>query len=60
MDQVACECDDVGKTCALRGERRADVGKNLRALALEIGGYLAVLFVADLPGDEQKLGSGLL
>ncbi len=55
MHEIARELDDVAKVRALRGERRADVGEHLRALAVEIGWRLAVPVVADLSGDEQKL-----
>ncbi len=55
VHEIARERDDVAKVRALRGERRADVGEYLRALAFEIGRDLAPHVHADLSGDEQKL-----
>ena len=40
MHQIGGELDDVGKARALRGERRADIGEHLRALASKSSGAL--------------------
>jgi hypothetical protein len=55
MHEIGGELDDVAEARALGGERRADVGEGLRALAVEIGRGLAVLAGADLARDEQEL-----
>src|SRR6478672_2375147 len=55
MHQIGGELDDVVEARALGGERRADVGEGLCALAVEIRRGLAVLAGADLPRDEQEL-----
>jgi len=57
MHEVAGEGDNVGKSRALRGERRANRFEDERALRLEIGRRLAVLVGADLAGDEQIVRS---
>src|SRR5262249_59683970 len=43
------------QTCALRGERGAEIGKDLGALRVEVGRCLTVGGGADLAGDEKKL-----
>ena len=55
VHQIGGELDDVGEACALRGERGAEIGKDLGALRVEVGGRPAVAVDADLAGDEQEL-----
>jgi hypothetical protein len=55
VHQIGGEVDDVGEACALRGERDAEIGKDLGALCVEVGGRPAVAVSADLAGDEQEL-----
>lgn len=56
MHQIGRELDDVGKVCALRLQRRAQIGEGLGALRIEVGRGRAVLGGTDLSGDEQEFG----